>query len=183
MLKKIGHTLVIIQEVMRNWRYFVLASVSAMVLFVFVIWLPNLSFVGHIITSPFFTTSQKFSLLLGSLEAFKTNIMPFGRITLVISSVLFGINIGLFGFYAKSRVSLQKEAGFSLGGTILGILGVGCASCGSFILTSVLGTGASVALVGSLPFEGHEFSIFGIIIIGISIVLTAKKIEEPLICK
>ena len=183
MFSSLSHTFTVIRRVMKNRRYFTLASVSAGVLFVFVIWLPNLSFVGHIIASPHFTLDQKADILLDSLGAFKTNIMPFGRVTLVVSSVLFGINISLFSYYIKRRIKLQKEAGLGLGGMILGILGVGCASCGSFILTSIIGTSASVALVGSLPFKGHEFSILGIIILGISIILTTKKIEEPTVCK
>ncbi len=181
-MNKFSQILIPIKQVLINWRYLILVLLAALALFLFSIWLPNLSFIGGIITSSFFTISQKVGILWGSLGAFQTNLRPFGRVALVIASLLFGLNISLFSFYIKQRVKLEKEAGVSLGGIILGTLGVGCASCGSFILTSILGASASIVFLGSLPFKGQEFAIIGIFMLGLSIYLIAKKIQQPLVC-
>lgn len=183
MIKNLSQTFTTTKEIMADWHYWVLTLVSALALFLFSIWLPNLSFVGEIIGSQFFTIGQKVSILFSSLGAFETNLRPFGRIALVATSLLFGLNVSLFSFYIKQRARIEKEAGMSLGGIVLGMLGVGCASCGSFILTSILGASATIAFLGFLPFRGQEFAVLGIVILGLSVVLIAKKIKEPLVCK
>lgn len=172
-----------VKEVMKRWHYVVLALLVSLLLFLFAIWLPNLSFVREITFSPFFTITEKISILLSSLGAFQTNLRPFGRLVLVTAVLLFGLNVSLFSFYIKRRVKLEKEAGMSIGGMLAGLIGIGCASCGSFILASIFGMSASAAFIGLLPFRGQEFGILGIIILGLSIILIAKKIQEPLICK
>lgn len=168
---------------MKNWRYVVLALFISFLLFLFAVWLPNFSFVKEIITSQYFNAPEKVSILLNSLKAFQTNFQPFGRIMIIAVSLLFGVNMSLFSFYLKRRVRLQKEAGLSAGGIMAGMLGVGCASCGSFIISSLLGTSASVAFLGFLPLKGQEFAIISIVILGLSIISIAKKVQEPLICK
>lgn len=181
--QNLSQVLISVKKVMADWRYSILTLVAALALFLFSIWLPNLSFVREITFSSFFTITQKISILLSSLGAFQTNLRPFGRVALVIASLLFGLNVSLFSFYLKQRVKLEKEAGVGLGGIILGILGVGCASCGSFILTLIFGASASIAFLGLLPLKGQEFAILGILLLGLSIVLITKKIQEPLVCK
>lgn len=168
---------------MKNWQYVILALTASVLIFLFAVWLPNFSFIGEIITSQYFGTSEKIEILFSSLKAFKTNLMPLSRIILVTISLLFGLNISLFVFYLKRRIKLQKEAGLSVGGIIAGMVGIGCASCGSFILTSLFGMSASVAFLGLLPLGGHEFGILSIAILGYSIISISKKIQEPLVCK
>lgn len=171
------------KEVIKRWHYVVLALLVSFLLFLFVIWLPNLSFVREITFSPFFTITQKISILLSSLGAFKTNLSLFGKVTLIITSLLFGLNVSLFSFYIKRRVKLEKEVGMSLGGMLAGLIGIGCASCGSFIIASIFGMSASAVFIGLLPFRGQEFAVAGILILSLSIVLISKKIQEPFVCK
>ena len=59
---------------------------------------------------------------------------------------------------------------------------VRCASCGSVILSTFLGVGATAAFTGFLPFGGQEFSILAIIILAASLYVTGKKIADPLVC-
>ncbi len=172
-----------VKEVMRNWRYIVLTFFVVLLLFLFAIWLPNFSFVKEIITSQYFSVPEKASILLSSLKAFQTNFTLFGRVMLVAVSLLFGLNMSLFSFYLKRRIRLQKEAGLSVGGIVAGMLGVGCASCGSFIISSLFGVSASVVFLGFLPLKGQEFGILSIIILSFSIISTARKIQEPVVCK
>lgn len=172
-----------IKTVMANKNYLVLTLTVSTAVFLFSIWLPNFSFVGEIITSEYFTVNEKVSILFSSLGAFQTNFGPFGRVALVAISLLFGLNIGLFTFYLKRGVALQRAAGMSMAGILAGLIGIGCASCGSFILASIFGMSAAAAFIGLLPFRGQEFAVAGIIILSLSIILIARKIQEPLVCK
>lgn len=92
-------------------------------------------------------------------------------------------------YFLKRRVKevgkTKGQSGVAAGflGITSGVFGVGCAACGSFILTSVLSlVGASGALA-FLPFGGSEFGIIGVILLAIAIPMTAKQIENPLVCK
>ena len=67
-------------------------------------------------------------------------------------------------------------------GIAFSLLGVGCASCGSVILTSLIGFASATVVLGLLPLRGIEFGIIGIIILVLAMRLTIKKINQPLVC-
>ena len=73
--------------------------------------------------------------------------------------------------------------GISFVGIASSLLGVGCASCGSVVLTSFIGLSSATTVLGVLPFRGQEFGLLGIIILLIAIGFTLKKINQPFICK
>ncbi len=172
-----------IKEVMANKSYLILTLIVALAVFLFSIWLPNLSFVKEIVSSQYFGVSEKASILFNSLKAFQTNFRPFGQVAMVTMSLLFGLNVSLLTFYLKRRMALQKAAGMSLGGMLAGFIGIGCASCGSVIIASIFGTSISAAFIGLLPFKGQEFSVIGIIVLSLSNIYISKKIQEPFVCK
>ena len=70
-----------------------------------------------------------------------------------------------------------------LGGIIAGFIGVGCAACGSVILSSIFGIGATAGFIGFLPLKGQEFSLLAVGILGFSNFMISKKILDPAICK
>ncbi|MFA6307283.1 MAG: hypothetical protein WCS88_01155 [Patescibacteria group bacterium] len=104
-------------------------------------------------------------------------------ILVIILSFLSAINIVMMIFYVKRRISLEKNTGVGLMGMILGFLGVGCASCGSLVLSSIFGLAATTSFIGILPFGGLEFGILGVFMLLFSTYLIAKKIQNPLLCK
>ena len=59
---------------------------------------------------------------------------------------------------------------------------MGCAACGSVILTAFLGTIGAGGLLLLLPFHGAEFGIIGLLLLCASIRYLIKKIAEPLVC-
>jgi len=69
------------------------------------------------------------------------------------------------------------------GGLISGIFGIGCAACGTLVLTPLLALIGAGGIVALLPFGGQEFGVFGVGMLGFSIFVIAKKIQEPLVCK
>jgi uncharacterized membrane protein len=66
---------------------------------------------------------------------------------------------------------------------ISAVFGIGCAACGSVILTAILGIAGTGALLTWLPLHGLEFGVVGIILLSFSIYYLAKRINDPLVCK
>ena len=65
--------------------------------------------------------------------------------------VLFGLNVGLLGLLVRARAQVRGQGG-SVMGILISSFGVGCPSCGAFLL-SLVGVTAGLS---ALPFAGLE---------------------------
>lgn len=165
-----------------NWRYSLLALISFFVFFVLVIIIPSYKLINFFLLSrglELFFSGEIFPLVW---DFFKLNSTVFSRSMAIMISFLSGINLTMFIYYMNRRIKLYKSAGLGFLAILVGFLGIGCASCGSVIITSIFGFGAT-AFLGILPFHGLEISVVGSIFLLISIHLLANKIENPLFCK
>lgn len=165
----------------RPWLFLLFACVSVAVILI-AIWLPNLNFLRHVVTTPNYTAVDRATILLTSFGTLQTNFSPLSRWTTIIVALLTGMNIALFVHYVQTRRVLERSMGTTALGTLLGMLGVGCATCGSVIVASLLGVGATAALVGALPFRGVEFGFVGMAVLLYANHALAKKIRAPLAC-
>jgi hypothetical protein len=173
-----------LKEVFRNYRYILIALIFAFVIFSFSLWLRNLPLFGNIIGSPAFSFFDKVTLFAKFLGGIATNVTLFSAALIVIMSMLFGINASLFLYYLVKRRGFPKKEGVgALGAFASGMLGVGCASCGSLLLGAALASFGASGLIGFLPLRGEEFSIFAIILLGLSIYWISKSIQTSKICK
>ena len=77
---------------------------------------------------------------------------------------------------------MAKNTTFGIGGLVSGVFGIGCASCGTFILSALLGFAGVAGAVAFLPFGGEEFGILGVVLWGFSVYVISKKITGPKIC-
>jgi hypothetical protein len=165
-----------------NWRYSLLALISFFCFFVLVIIISSYKLIIFFLLSrglELFFSGEIFILVW---DFFKLNSTNFSRSMAIINSFLSGINLAMFVYYMSRRIKLYKSAGLGFMGMLVSFLGIGCASCGSVIITSIFGFGAT-AFLGALPLHGLEISIFGSIFLLVSIHLLANKIANPLFCK
>ena len=169
-------------EILCSPKYILLALILSTLVFVFSVWLPNFGLIRDFVFSSNTAFFDKIAFLWNSLGAISTNFNGPSAIILVVISVLFGLNISLTVYYLKRRITFQKAGGMSIAGMLVGLIGIGCASCGSVILATFLGVGAAAAFTGFLPFGGQEFSFLAIIILLWSLYVTGKKIADPLVC-
>ncbi len=169
-------------QVLKRRGYFVLFVFSFIVFLIFSIYLPNLGFLAKTLFSSY-SFSSKVKIFFFSLGAFQTNFTFFGRILVLVLSFLFALNLSLLVFYLKRAVRLKKESGSGFFGALLGVLGVGCTSCGSVILSSVLGVSTTAGFLGVLPFSGKELGVLGAFFLSYSIYLSSKKIMEKDECR
>lgn len=65
---------------------------------------------------------------------------------------------------------------------VSGFVGIGCASCGSVILASVLSLVGAGGVVFLLPLHGVEFNLLAIALLSYSAWRLAKKLRDPLVC-
>lgn len=170
------------RQVFSNPRYIAFSISTFIVVFSLAIWLPNLNFLHHIVISDTFSSSQKIGIISSVFGSIQTNFTPLSRSITLIVAFLFSINISLFVYFFLRAAKLNKEAGIGTSGFLLGLIGVGCASCGSVILSSFLGIGTTAGFIGILPLKGAEFGLLSIFLLSISIYFLSKKIKDPLIC-
>lgn len=172
-----------LQKVFSSPSYIVLAITIAIAVFSFAVWLPNWRLIFIVITSPSVSFTEAVNIIFSLFLSIGTNFTAVSASYTIAIAILFGINIALLTYYiSKRRGAIQGKGGvLGIGGLISGVFGIGCASCGIFILTAVLALIGAGGIIAFLPLGGEEFGILGVILIGYATYWTAKKIEEPLV--
>ena len=108
------------------------------------------------------------------------------RIVTVLLSVLIAFNILLFMLYAKRQGTFlrgsHKSMLATLGGIILGFFGIGCISCGAFILAPLitfLGLGSYMHFFTG---EAHIISFIGVLFVFLSNLYLLRQLSKPIVC-
>jgi hypothetical protein len=173
-----------LERVFQKWEYITLATVVSSVAFALITWLPNLSLVLESFLSEG-TIEERTKLPIILLGSIVTNFTLFSAMYTVCIVVLLGVSVSLMVFSFCQRVPRSKSSGVtsSFFGTLSGLLGIGCAACGSVILTPLLAALGATAFLSFLPLEGSEFGMIGVFLLLLSIYVTAKEIEQPAPCK
>lgn len=171
-------------EVFKNKSYLLLAGAVALLIFAFAVWLPNVRLLFTLVTDPTVPISVKVSFPIRLFESITTNFTTLSASYTIAIAILTGINVALFVYYVKRQRQLA-QGGLAVGsiGIVSGILGMGCAACGSLILTPLLGTVGGIGVIALLPLRGGEFGILGVILLGIATYLLAKQIGKPMVCE
>lgn len=173
-----------IREVFRNIRYVSVALGGGFLAFAFSIWLHNIRLIGDVIASPLFTLPDRALFLLRLLGGITTNTTPLAAVLIVILSVVFGINAALLLYSLRTRQMIigVRTKTVTAGGILSAIFGVGCASCGTYLLGATLASLGASSLLTFLPLGGLEFLIVSIILLLVSIIWTAKSVATVSVC-
>ena len=174
-----------LKQVFRKPISFLIAGGVAFVVFAISTWLPNLPLISQVLASPTATFSESVSLLGGLLGSIRTNFSVLSASYTIAIAILFGINVAMIVYYIRQRKQFLQQKGViaGFGGVMSGFFGIGCAACGSFLLSSLLSFFGAAGLIALFPLRGQEFGILSIGILGFSIFLTAKTIQSPTVCK
>lgn len=173
-----------LQKVFQKPAYVVLALVVSASAFVLAVWLPNIRLVAGVVSSPDVPFVSKIQLPLSLLGSIGTNFTSLSATYTIVIALLFGVYIAMITYFLKRRIKEVGQSGVATGflGITSGVLGVGCAACGSFLLTSLTLVGAGGVLT-FLPLGGSEFGIIGAILLAVAVYMTSKKIVDPQVCK
>lgn len=171
--------------VLRNYQYVLLAIIVGLSVLGFAILLPNLQLISLVFRDSSVSLADKLGLLVGLLGSITTNFMLVSALTTVAISLLVGVNVALVLYlYRRKRSGLNKGGvAVSTFGAIVGIFGVGCAACGSLILTGLLSAVGGVGVLALLPFKGQELGIVGVVALLYATYFLVQKIIRPITCE
>lgn len=176
-----------LRDILLRPAYLFTASMVAMVVFALAVWLPNLRLIYTVLLSDTIPALSKLKLFVTLFGSIQTNFTIISASYTIAIAILFGVNIALLIYYVRSIREGLKGAKLTgatgIGGLVSGVFGIGCASCGTFILTSVLALFGASGVVAFLPLGGEELGLLGVGLLAYSIYLIAKKLREPLTCE
>lgn len=148
--------------------------------------LPNQSVLVDVLLSPVVGFSTKLSFLVSLYGSLGTNFTLFTAIYTVMIAILLGMNVSLLWYYAARARKLSKTdrtlTFTGVGGFISGLFGIGCAACGTILLTGILNLLGITWLITYLPLHGAEFGVIGVGLLAFTSYAVAKRINDPLLC-
>ena len=99
-------------------------------------------------------------------------------------SILTSLNIVLSIFFIRMNRALptKKVNINTLGGIVAGFFGLGCAACGSILLTTSFASIGGIELLTLLPFRGTEIGYIGIFLLMFSAISLVRAINAPRTC-
>ncbi|KKT78050.1 MAG: hypothetical protein UW75_C0050G0006 [Parcubacteria group bacterium GW2011_GWF2_44_8] len=131
----------------------------------------------------YFTFGERLHLALVFLFSIKSSFLTTGIILSFLGSLLGALNITFAYVYFKLQAEvLMKHHVYSGAGMFVAFLGVGCAACGSALLTAMLGMIGLSSILGFLPYQGVELGVLGLLILGVTTISLAKKVMGPKVC-
>lgn len=169
-------------KVFRNPSYLAGAFFVALILFSIFILFPSFELISNIYSNFGLVKAVKISFSLAVHFGANQSFLSATYISLV--AILFGLNVSLIVYHLKLQKARLggRDAAKSSAGLILGLLGVGCASCGSLILVTLFSFIGAGGILIYFPLHGQEFGILAVLILLYSNYSVLKKIDAPLIC-
>lgn len=171
------------REVFENPRYMFLLGIISLVAFSLAVWLPNVRLLFTVATGDGTSFLETFAFAFRLLGSISTNFTLLSASFTILIAILLGINVSFVVFQIKRQG--QVSSGGSVAGvfgTVSGVFGIGCAACGSLILTPLLATVGGAGILAALPFNGAELGIVGVALSAFATYLLAKYITKPLTC-
>lgn len=126
---------------------------------------------------------KRFNLFLSTIFDIKNTFTAGSLILAILGSLLGGINLSLAYTYMILRGEVILRSGLYSGiGLLFAFFGVGCAACGTALLSVILGFFGFSAMLSLLPYQGQEIGYIGLIILCIATYTLARKVAVPNVC-
>lgn len=126
---------------------------------------------------------KRVSLFITTFFDIRSTFTDGALILAILGSFLGGINIALAYTYMKIRGEVILKSGLYSGlGLIFAFFGIGCAACGTALLSVILGFFGFSATLTIFPYHGAEIGYIGLILLSIATYTLAKKVTAPLVC-
>lgn len=175
-----------LKNIVLSPRYLILTLGVAFVVLSFLIFVPNRMLVWFGLSQGGGGVVADLGFLLAFYGSLLTNFTPLAATVAVVTALLLGLNVALLIYYVRlmrgGKRSVFVVSGLSIGGLVSAVFGIGCAVCGSIILTSVLGLVGASGLLLLLPYGGEEFSFLAIGLLLYATTLLLRRIEAGRVC-
>jgi hypothetical protein len=180
MLKILGRSLVVVLR--KKEALFVLFA-STILIFGAVLLIQKGAAIANLLNLPSLSFNQRSELIFSHLIDLDSSFTLGTLILALLSSILSGFNISLAYVYFKIHTtSILKNNAYSGVGLLLAIFGLGCAACGTAVLSVALGFFGLSAILLSLPYQGLEVGYLGLFILSVATYKLAQKVTAPKVC-
>jgi len=175
---------VAIGQVFSRPSYIVLAGVLAILAFLLAVWFPNLGLIAQVFSGSDAPLAAALGIALSLLGGIGTNFSLLSAGYTIAIAVLFGLTTAMIAYLVKQRriAAAGRNIAVSSGAVVTGVLGIGCAACGSLLLGVVLPSLGAAGALAALPLNGEEFGILSVALLFVSLLLISKSIAEPVAC-
>jgi len=172
-----------LRRVFANLGYAALALVVTGAAFLLAVWLPNLGMLAEVFGASGIPLDAKLGVAFSLLGGIATNFSPLAAGYTVAIAGLFGTTTAMTVYLLRqTRRTAGRNVAVGFGGVASGVLGVGCAACGSLVLGAVLPFATATAALAVLPLEGAEFGILSVALLSASLLLVSRRIVSPAAC-
>src|SRR3989344_2003187 len=129
-----------LQKVFQKPIYVLFALTISFLVFAFAVWLPNIPLIISVMGHSGISLSQKFNFPISLLSSITTNFTLLSASYTIAIAVLFGVNLAMIIYFLRRRITDVEQGGIATGffGITSGVIGMGCAACGSLLLTGIL---------------------------------------------
>ncbi len=174
-----------IQNILKSWNYVALSAIVSLVVFIIATWLPNVWLLWTIWSDTSIALVDKVILPVRLLESITTNFTALSATYTVVIALLTGINVALSVYILRVQKEQLSSVGVTVGtfGILSGTVGMGCAACGSLIISSLFATAGGASALALLPLHGGEFGLLGVVLLGITTYFLLRHIAKPPVCE
>jgi len=170
--------------VMRNPLYSGFAIGVAFSLTLIAVWLPQWSLIYTVMTSEAFSVVSGALFLWTLLGSLFSNFTVFSLVTTLTIAGFTGILIALsvYSFRQKKREAIAKRAIAGSLGVGSGVLGLGCAACGTLAFSGLASSLGLAGVATLLPLGGKELTLFGIALLVFAINQQLRTLIQTKTC-
>jgi len=164
--------------------YVALAAAVAILAFLLAVWFPNLGLIAQVFSASNAPLAATLGIALSLLGGIVTNFSLLSAGYTIAITVLFGLTTAMIAYLVKQRriAAAGQSIAIGSGAVASGVLGVGCAACGSLIVGVVLPSLGAAGALAALPLNGEEFGILSVLLLFVSLLLVSKNIAESIAC-
>ena len=164
--------------------YLFLALASAALFYEIIFWFLNLGLAGYLLTSPYLSVLDRLEIIKSSFSGIFG--APFSLLAtlLFIVALLQGVATSALTYLIRKERKFNRSFGASLGGAgaagVFAVLGLGCAACGTSLVTpllTLLFASSSVALAEQV---GMYSAAVALVAAMVSAYLSGRKLADRL---
>lgn len=173
-----------LREVFVRPAYALLAAAVAACALLLAIWLPNVALLAAVFGDGQAPLRAKLGIALSLLAGIATNFdLLSGAYTIAIAALL-GIDVAMVAYLLTHRrgAGAARNVALGSGGVASGVVGIGCAACGSLLLGGIAPVLGIAGALAALPLHGEEFGILSVALLCVSLLLVGQAIAGPGAC-
>lgn len=164
--------------------YLLLAFGFSVVFYQLIFWMLNIGLFQYLMLSPTVGLAEKFMVVVGSYGGVFGTPTSWLAIILFVVSILQGVAVAALVYSIKRERAMNKSIVKDLGGTgvagVLAIMGLGCAACGTSLITPILTFFFATSSVAVAEKVGLYSALLALIVSAITVYLAGYKLSSRL---